>query len=218
VVTNVDQVVTVSRPIAKIQINIYNEAGEVIRHLYSWADDPGNASLGSVNLSGGLLAPEAGTPSAGGSASVSILFNGTQVVWDGKSDAGAIVTNGAYQVEVHWTDGNGGEQVVSKGIVVQRGNHPLADGTAYAAPNVLSAGEDHTTIKINSATSYTLTVRIYDIAGELVKAPVTGMAGSNQATADVTGLASGIYFVAVDLTDANGGFVQKQVLQLLVRH
>nr|HVZ81211.1 hypothetical protein [bacterium] len=218
VVTNVSQLVTVSRSIAKIQVNIYNGAGEVIRHLYSYADDPGNASLGNVSLSGSLLAPEAGTPTAGGNASVTIYFNGTQVVWDGRSDSGAIVTNGVYQAEVHWVDGQGGEQVVSKSVVVQRGSNPLADGKVYAAPNVLTNGTVQTTIQVQSPVAYTLTVRLYDIAGELTKPAQTGPGGSKYVILDVTGLASGFYYAAVDLVDPQGNLVQKQVIPILIKH
>jgi uncharacterized repeat protein (TIGR01451 family) len=217
VVTNVSQLVTVSRGIAKIQVNVYNESGEVIRHLYSWANDPGNATLGTVQLSGNLVAPEPGTPTAGGNASVTLFFNGTQVVWDGKGDSGAMATNGAYQVEIHWTDGSGGEEVVSKTIVVQRGNNPLADGTAFAAPNVLT-GTDQTTIQVHSTVAYTLTVRLYNIAGELVKPAVTGVAGGKSVPLDASGLASGIYYAAVDLTDPQGRLIQKQVVPILVKH
>ncbi|HVZ81242.1 MAG TPA: hypothetical protein VHE12_10685, partial [bacterium] len=218
VVTNVSQLVTVSRGIAKIQVNVYNEAGEVIRHLYALVDDPGNAPLGNVLLSGSLLAPEPGTPTAGGNASVTLTLNGTQLVWDGRGDSGAMVTNGAYQIEVHWIDGSGGEEVVSKTVVVQRGGHSLADGVVRAAPNVLVGGTEQTTVLVDSTVAYTLTIRLYDIAGELVKAPVTGTPGSKQAPVDASGLASGIYYAAVDLVDPQGRMVQKQVVPILVRH
>lgn len=217
VVTNVTQLVTVSRGIAKIQVNIYNEAGEIIRHLYTWANDPGNAPLGNVQLSGNLLAPQPGTPTAGGNASVTLTFNGTNVAWDGRSDSGAMVTNGAYQIEIHWTDGSGGEEVVSKSIIVQRGNNPLADGVVYAAPNVL-VGTTQTTIQIQSAVAYTLTVSLYDIAGELTKPPVVGPLGAKQVPLDAAGLASGLYFAAVDLTDPQGRSIQKQVVPILIKH
>src|SRR5581483_1760246 len=215
VVTNVSQVVTVSRSLAKIEVDVYNEAGEVVRHLYSYVDDPGNAPLGGVQLSTGMSGPTSGTPTPGGNSAVTILFNGTSVVWDGKSDSGAMVTNGNYQVEVHFVDGNGGEEVVSKGVIVEHGGTPVVDGTVYAQPNVVK-GATSTLVKINATGSYTLTVHLYDTAGELVKAPVTGQAGSKNVPLDLSGLASGLYFAVVDLTDLNGHFVQKQVTQLVI--
>ncbi len=216
VVTNVSQTVTVSRAIAQIQIDVYNEAGEVVKHLYSFADDPGNAPLGQVQLSTGMIAPRVGTPVPGGNNAVTVMFNGTSVVWDGTSDSGGVVTNGDYLMVVHWTDGSGGEEVVSKSVIVQRGNSPVTNGNVYAAPNILK-GVTSTTVMVNSGTALTLTVSLYDTAGELVKRPVTGAAGSNQVNLDASGLASGLYLVMVDLTDGNGHLVQKQATKIVIQ-
>ncbi len=216
VVTNVSQTVTVSRSIAQIQIDVYNEAGEVVKHLYSYANDPGNGSLGQVQLSTGMIAPRVGTPVPGGNNSVTVMFNGTSVVWDGTGDTGLIVTNGVYLIEVHWTDGKGGEEVVSREVIVQRGNNSITNGNAYAAPNILK-GVSSTTVMVNSGTALTLTVSLYDTAGELVKRPMTGAAGSNQVNLDASGLASGLYLVMVDLTDGNGHLVQKQSTKIVIQ-
>src|SRR5581483_7079004 len=85
VVTNVSQLVTVSRSIAKIQINIYNEAGEVIRHLYAYADNPSNLQMGNVALSSSMLAPTASTVTNGTNQVVMTFPNGFTLSWDGKA-------------------------------------------------------------------------------------------------------------------------------------
>jgi hypothetical protein len=59
---------------------------------------------------------------------------------------------------------------------------------------------------------------LYNTAGELVKAAVTGQPGSNQVPLDVSGVASGLYFVVVDLTNLQGGFAGHQVTQIVIRH
>ncbi len=97
---------------------------------------------------------------------------------------------------------------MSKSVIVQRGNSPVTNGNVYAAPNILK-GVTSTTVMVNSGTALTLTVSLYDTAGELVKRPVTGAAGSNQVNLDASGLASGLYLVMVDLTDGNGHFGPK---------
>ncbi len=216
VVTNVSQTVTVSRAIARVQVDVYNEAGEVVRRLYSYADDAGNGPLGQVQLSTRMIAPSAGPPRAGGNNAVTIMFNGTSVEWDGTNDNGSIVTNGDYMVAVHWTDGNGGEEVVTRDVTVQRGNSAVANGGVYATPNILK-GVTSTTVRANSTTAMTLTVSLYDIAGELVKRPVTGQAGSNEVNLDASGLSSGLYWVVVDLADANGNFIQQQTTKIILR-
>jgi hypothetical protein len=218
VVNNVSQIVTVARSIAKVEVDVYNAAGEVVKHLYAYADDPGNMPLGSVDLSATTLAPTASSVS-NGTNNVTMTFpSGLVLSWDGKGDNGAIVTNGMYEMEVHWTDGVGGEEVITKGVLVNRGGNPIADGVVFASPNVIKSGATSTTIKINPTAGavYTLTASVYDVAGELVKTPVTGTAGDNKVTLDLSGLASGIYLVPTDLYDPQGRFVQKQITKIMV--
>jgi hypothetical protein len=62
----------------------------------------------------------------------------------------------------------------------------------------------------------TLTVSLYDVAGERVTKPVTGPLGSNSAPLDAGGLASGLYLVVVDLTDANGGSAGRRITKIVV--
>ncbi len=117
-------------------------------------------------------------------------------------DNGSIVTNGDYLIEVHWTDGKGGggggggEEVVSRGVIVQRGKQPGDEWECLCGPRNdpegrhLDDGDGEFV-----ATALTLTVSLYDTAGELVKRPVTGATGSNQVNLDASGLASGLYLV-----------------------
>jgi hypothetical protein len=169
-----------------------------------------------VDLSATTLQPTAST-SLNGTNRVTMSFpTGLVLSWDGKSDSGQIVTNGMYELEVHWTDGSGGEEVITKGILVNRGGNPVVDGVVFAGPNILKGGATTTTVQLNSTGSYTLTSSVYDVAGELVKAPVTGQPGSNQVPVDVTDLASGIYLVPTDIVDLQGRFVQKQIAKIMI--
>jgi flagellar hook assembly protein FlgD len=216
VVTSVSQLVMVSRSIARITVNIYNEAGEIVRHLYSYADDPNNNPLSNVQLSTSVIKP---SETSGSNSTVAITStNGMTLVWDGKSDSGAIVTNGHYQVEVHYTDGKGGEQVITEGVVVQSANAAITNGNVFAGPNVLKNGVNTTLVQVYANWSYTLTARLYNTAGELVKPAVTGQPGANKVPLDVSGVASGLYFVVVDMTNAQGGIAGHQVTQIVIQH
>lgn len=216
VVTSVSQLVMVSRAIAKVSVNIYNEAGEVVKHLYSYVDDPGNATLSDIQLSSSILRP---SQTGKSNSTVAITSsNGTTLTWDGTSDTGSIVTNGHYQVEVHLVDGKGGEQVITRGLVVQSDNSSITNGNVFAGPNVLKAGETSTLIQVNSTVPYTLTASLYDVAGEKIRQTVTGTNGSNSVPLDVTGIASGLYFVVVDLINPQGGLAGHQVTQIVIQH
>ena len=217
--TTESQVVMVSRNLASVEVDIYNEAGEIVKHLYTYANDPTDTPMSQVNLSTAFINPSRGTGNNGPGSSASVTItspNGVDVVWDGTSDMGAIVTNGHYEIEVHWTDGHGSTQVISKGIVVQTRNNPVTDGTVWAQPNILRGGATSTTLQVVSNSSYTLKVGLYDVAGELIR-NYQGTAGSNQAAIDLNGLSSGLYFAVVDLTGPNGGLVQRQVTQVVLQ-
>ncbi len=216
VVSSTSQLVMVNRTIAKVSVNVFNEAGEIVRHLTSWVDDPNNISLNNVQFSTSVLQPSAGGTTGGNSTVAITAQGGLTLVWDGRSDSGSIVTNGRYQLEVSFVDGKGGNQVVTQGIIVESSNQPL-NGKVVAAPNLIQGGATNTLIKINSTTAYTLTASLYDTAGELVKRPVTGTAGAGSVSVDLTGVASGLYFVRVDLTGAQGGVVAEQFTQIIVQ-
>ena len=220
VVNSVSETVMVSRTIVKIEVKIYNEAGEVVRTLYSYQEDPGGNLGSNVSLSTGVIKPTLdGTPTAGNGNVVYItLPNGQQMAWDGKSDAGSVVTNGHYMVEVDWTDGKGGQEVITRGLLVQAGSDSGVPGTVHAWPNVLKGGVGQTQLRVDSTMSFTLRTRLYDTAGELVKAPPSGGAGTNEVDLDCRGLSSGIYLAVTQITDAQGGLAGRQTTKILIEH
>ena len=215
VVNSVSQLVTVSRSIAKVQVLIFNEAGEVVRHLYSYMDDPSNKPLADVQLSSSVIRP---SESGGAGSTVSIVSaNGLTLVWDGRSDSGTMVTNGQYQVEIHATDGKGGEQVVSRAVIVQSSNTALTDGNVVAGPNILEKGATTTNLVVQSTIPLTLTAHVYDVAGELIRSQI-GAPGANRLDQlDLSGLSSGLYFVVVEMTNSQGGSAGKQITKIVIR-
>ena len=215
------QPVIVNRSLYKATILIYNEAGEVVRHLYTYVDDPGQQTVGQVTLSTKVIAPS-GVATSGTPNTVTItLSNGTVVTWDGKSDTGSYVTEGQYFVEVHSSDGQGGETIVTTKITVQGQNVGLGLGTLAAEPNVINGKSGTTVVTFtmkNSGMSLSLRASIYTLAGELVKVE-QGTAGEPAVVSwDTAGMASGLYLAVVEEQGANGGGIQRQILKILVVH
>jgi len=217
VVSSVAKEVTVSRSLARAEVKIYNEAGEVVKHLYEYVNDPTGSPMNAVNLSTGILKPTSDmTPTPGGTNVVMITTaNGVTLVWDGRGDNGEVVTNGRYEIALNYADGKGGEETITQGITVERGNNE-AEGEIYASPNVLKGGVKQTMVRVKSVMSLTVEMKVYDVGGELVKT-VKGQAGANEAELDMTGLASGVYFAMVDLTDTNGRGIQKKTMQIVLQ-
>jgi len=223
-VTNVSQEVTVSRSIARVGVRVYNSAGEVVRDLYSFMEDPCGTvvsatmtptpcqnPLSGVSVSTNVLVPQAvGTPGPNGELKITSQ-GGLNVTWDGKGDEGQVVQSGHYEVEVHYTDGQGGEETVSIGVVVQKGNSDPGNYLS-ALPNHLTGGQASTTITVNDPGATQVTVSLYNLAGELIR-QVRGTT-PNQAVLDFSGLSSGLYFAVTEVRDASGKFITRKILKI----
>ena len=110
-VTTVTQEVTVSRSLSTITVAVYNEAGEIVKHLYAQVTASVGEPLQYLSLSAPVIQP--GDPAAAGTPSsttirVEIPGGGVTLVWNGTNDSGSFVTNGQYFVEAHWVNGQGG--------------------------------------------------------------------------------------------------------------
>jgi flagellar hook assembly protein FlgD len=201
--------VTVNRKVARLDITIYNAAGEAVRHLTSVEAADLGANVNAVALSTDVIQPN--TNLAGVASTLTInLPNGTTAVWDGRSDTGATVADGQYYVEVK-TEGDGGETtVVVKTVAVLCVS---AGKTVTAMPNVLSKANP--TTRFVAAAGTTVKVVVYSTAGEKVAA-VWGAPGSGEAVWDSTPAASGFYLAVASTYDTAGRLLGRMVLKINV--
>ncbi len=209
--------VVVTRTLYEITTLIYNEAGEVVKHLYSYVSNLGEASVSSISLSASTIDPSAaGTGTVPSQLNI-LLSNGTTIIWDGTSDNGNFVQNGQYLVEVHSQNGTGPGAVMVKQVSVEDLNASAGAGVVTAWPNILktSNGPMVTTFHTNSSLNLTLNASIYTVAGELVHVS-NGSQGGNQVTWDATWLASGIYIAVVEELDSSGGVLSRQTVKLAI--
>jgi len=217
VATSVTQVAMVARHLAHVTVNIYNDVGEVVRHLDNVLADAVNLPT-DVSLSSGLISPSYQGGGANSTLTIT-LSNGTTVVWDGRNDSGQIVQNGQYFLEMQSTDGQGGSSTITKQISVYHGGLNLTGTPVVVYPNPDSQRVNGPVLQFVGTPGLTLRINIYTIAGELVQAGITGQPGSGQATWDFSGrvLASGLYLADIEMTDSQGGF-QRQVTRIVIVH
>jgi hypothetical protein len=93
-------------------------------------------------------------------------------------------------------------------------------GAVVARPNLLKPKQGVPIATFDGtgiANAFTLTVNIYTITGELVKA-ITGPSGTAMASWNATRIASGIYIASVEVQDGNGGVIKQQLMRILVLH
>lgn len=215
---SVSQAVMVSRAVATVSVSIYNEAGEAVKHLYQLTDDPLGSKMSDVTLSSDVIRPGA-TVATGQPASVQVLVQASgssmALSWDGTSDNGSLVTAGHYQLEVHWDNGQGQVSDITRGILVVSGS--IAQSVT-AQPNILKPALGMVTLfQVSSDQNLTLRVKVYTIAGERVTT-LQGALGTNQALWNAAGLASGLYLAVVEVSNSQGGLIQRQVLKVEVVH
>ena len=217
-ITSTTQQVTVSRSLAKSTILIYNEAGEEVKDLVTYFDDPGQGLPSSqVQLSGSVIEP--GAPSGAVPNQLTItLADGTTVTWNGTNTNGAYVQSGQYFLEIHTDNGNGSQTTVIKQVSVDGRSIGSGLGIVTAAPNRVGRNSGPVTFTNNSAMNLLMKVNLYTTDGELVKT-VTGDNGVNPPVLTTGGLASGLYIAVVDLQNPNGGGAMgRQTLKIVILH
>ncbi len=220
-VSTVTKDVTVDRTIQTIQVMVYNEAGEVVRHLYTQMTDYNvENTITSATLSTNVISPSYVTTPTG----IKVTWFGSRgntvgtAVWNGENDKGKIVTNGQYFIEIVSEDGSGSKLIVTKSVTVLS----LVNlGVINAEPNILNQGQTLLTFRVvppPGSGNWTMDkVRVYDTAGELV-GQTNGNPGMNAAVYNAQGLASGLYLAVVDIVDSEGHFIGRQVVKFVVIH
>jgi flagellar hook assembly protein FlgD len=216
VVTHVTKTVLVSRSLSTVEVLVLNGAGEVVQRLYREVVDAVDGPQRSVQLSTSILRPTlpAGSgPSSSVTISVDIPSGAFQATWDGTNEQGALVTNGRYFVEVRWRN-QGEERTIVQGVSVLREAESGGKGQVTARPDRMAAGTV-TTLTLGPPQGSTLTARLYNIAGELVR-KAEGAPGTDRVDLDTTGLASGLYLAVVEVGGPKG-LEERQVVRLMVQ-
>jgi len=202
--------VTVYRSLSEVAITVYDGSGEAVRHLYALVEDP-SSLVTNVFVSEEMISPNYwGTQPGVVSETAVVLSTGVQVVWDGRSDSGAIVANGQYYIEVRSRDGSGGEIVVVKEVAVL--GNPTAYEKAVVAPNVLKGDLKVATVRTQNP--LVLKATVYNVAGEKV-AVVRSAGATGQVSWDAQGAANGLYLLAIELYDSQGRLLGRQTSKLI---
>jgi flagellar hook assembly protein FlgD len=209
--TSVTKQLTVNRPVSKVELKVYNEAGELVRTLYTETAGP-IENVTDAHLTATTISPsQTGT---GGTQTTAVMADDTLLaVWDGRDDKGQIVKNGQYYVEVKTDDGKGAHSTVDLPVSVLAANNGAT--TASVKPNVLTPMNPMGLIDGGSPGS-TLTARIYRLNGDLV-VTIQGAAGAGNAWWDSRGAAAGMYLVVVDVVNADGTKNGRLITKVLVR-
>jgi flagellar hook assembly protein FlgD len=210
-VTSVTQPAIVNRKIAQLTVSVFNSAGEEVRQLAVTEADA-MVLADSVSLTNSVITP---SYQGGQDNSTTIsLSSGLSFVWDGKNNAGQIVSPGQYYLEIKSTDGQGGETQFTQSVAVLQSGDSLASISVYPNPMNPSVFGDLLTFK-DPTGALSLSVRIYTLAGELVSMPPLVNAGSGAFTLNISKLASGLYIADIEMSNSTGG-TQRQLTRVAI--
>ncbi len=215
--TSVTAPVIVNRSVYKVAVKIYNEAGEVVKTLYVYSSNPVPGNSTQLVLSASGFEPTSGTPSGTVPTQLTIsLGNGVTVVWDGTGDNGGVVPSGQYFIEASEQNGTGGQTQMTAQVMVLSDTANAGMGNVAAEPNVLNGSTGYQVRMVSDVGGLTLSYRVYDTAGELVRGKVSGAAGMSEADWNAAGKASGLYFAIVEAANAQGGLIGRKTLKIVV--
>ena len=207
-VTTFTSQVAVLRAPASVQVDIYNSAGELVRHFDSQANDKLAGS--ELTLSSTSLA--AGSGPAGSERDLTIHYGAgqdDQAVWDGRDDEGQLVQSGSYIVKVLREEPGSGPSVLSETVtVIDTVSDPLSG--AMAGPDPVGPGTAAVVIQLAGPSAAAVTARVYDQAGELVDS-VNAPQGSRRLEWNVAArnYGPGAYLIELETLDAQGRLERK---------
>jgi flagellar hook assembly protein FlgD len=185
---------TVVRQDREVKVEVYNSAGELVKHFDQPVSGTGSStgiSLDKTHLTEGQ--------------SLNINYGLGSIPWDGRNDSGQMVQSGEYLVKVTRSTGMGQTEVFSQSVTVVNGvSNSLS--TALVAPNPAQLSDGKVSIYLDLSLSGPIQVQafIYDLAGELL-AQFSNQGHPNSLEWKLTGHeASGIYLVRLEAKDGMG--------------
>jgi len=201
-VTTLSAVEEVLRQPVGYLVQIYNNAGELVRE---WDLRDGNWRLA---LQGN------GTVDQGGIALMA-LPSGVELVWDGTSALGQPVSQGVYILKVERDDGSG-ETVSVRQIMLLRRGLPRVH-KPYAAPNPVPAGAGAVVIFLGSLNPEgSVRAELYSLSGSLVANAALESPGS-ELKLPLGHLAAGIYIASVEWVSGNAVLERRLVKVAVLR-
>ena len=232
VTTTVTHTVSVQISRSTLEIAVYNEAGEIVKHFTQAEVQtmlggvggsllPDDFNIEKVALSSTTLSPSYGASTNPNSTLTITMGSGRSFTWDGRGDSGAILTSGTYFIEIKSEPENQEHLEIVRPITIQNNN---ANGIAgvVMGPNPIHL--DKTTLGtfyINPGGSAFdgVNVKIYTIAGELMTSFENVPGNPAMAVWDLSrgGVASGMYLAVVEM-HWNGGIIGRKIVKVMVVH
>jgi hypothetical protein len=186
--------------VVKLTVQIYNEAGELVRHLYAEkavTDD----DVKDVTLSTKVIHPggdgKDGIPSTVGI----VLSNGVATTWDGTGEKGTDVQDGTYYIQAIVENTSNGTVEISRPIAVLGSTSQT--GNTGVWPNVITSDQPVVTLHAKTlGAGQHIKATLYTLAG-MKAGIIEGQVGQNNVRWDLGRYRNGLYIVVMETMDGN---------------
>jgi flagellar hook assembly protein FlgD len=203
-VHSVTKDVTVLTNSVKIQIRVYNSAGEIVKTI------PAAVSLTKTGANVVKIVPEppeAFVPNETVQNYVEIHYMGQVIKWDGTNDLGTVVDNGLYTIQVVNIDESGTLTVAKADVTVLHQGFEVVNNVRII-PNPIDVRKNAIlTIRYDAIAGTKVKAKIYNVAGELVKVAENGDNTNeiqwNMRDTDKR-IVQGLYIVVLEARTGNG--------------
>ncbi len=226
-----DSTITMSITVLKqgdlLTVSVYTPSGELVKQLYLSYLVQGQ--LGGMKLTSNLLQisnQPTGTTTIGiniFSSTGQLMADGlgslnqARLTWDGTTALGNYVQSGEYLIKIDQTYNHQHDVLVQSVTVLSSNLSGFMDASVYPNP-YLSTPDHKVWFKVALQDQSNLTVRIYDVVGELVNTLSLPAAGPGIATLgwDVNNAAAGLYVGIVEAASQVSGQTQKKPLKVSI--
>ena len=178
-----------------VRINIYNSAGELVRRI---EEEISSNTIVNMVVDDVLVVGKGVIP-------IQYTDFGDFLPWDGKNAEGELVSNGIYEIQVEVKTATGYSVVASKTVTILRDGDEVILGDVKAYPNPCLISDVSTvlpTIAWTGAGPGKVKIKIYNIAGELIKEIKEDMAVLSaqwdMSTRDGNSASSGMYVIIIE--------------------
>ena len=232
VTTSVNQNVSVIIGRNTLQLAVYNEAGEIVKHFTQTEIQnliagsggsllPADYDVGKIKISSTTLSPSYSNTTGPNQTLTVTLGSGRSFTWDGRGDNGNILTTGTYFLEVESALQDKPKEQVVMSIHLQDTNATGA-GEVVLGPNPVKLTQTKlANFYINNLSNEVtgITVKIYTVAGELTQTLQNTPGNLTMVAWDLSqgSVASGTYFAVVEMHSPTG-VISRKIVQVVVIH
>ena len=202
-------------------MQILNSAGEIVKILpiTELNGATGSTSVTTNPDSSQVFVPGGYTGAGNGgntgetnavNGMMEIYYMGQVILWDGTNEQGVLINNGLYTIQVVNVDENGYRTVAQTQVTVLNVEQEVITNVKIMPnPLDLSLGMQELIIRYNVMNNTNITVKIYNLAGELVKT-LRSYNGVSEIRWNIarneTHITAGIYVAVIYAKNDNGRY------------